>query len=180
MESFHCSSSSLDALNSFQGRRSSSVVVIAENESIPSPTFKSFRNLELSAKSSKRGSNIFQKINKFKLIEHSLNASNMSLDSHKQAVLPLIPIAPSVKNMNNHSLNTKNSKLHKLMNFFSKIIRFKRSETKKLASSISHSVTRSYSNEVNLNINTSYSYEKIISGQIKFDDLDLDRVEVIS
>lgn len=56
MESFHCSSSSLDALNSFQQRRSSSVVVIAENESIPSPTFKSLKQIE-----SKRDSKIFQR-----------------------------------------------------------------------------------------------------------------------
>ena len=56
MESFHCSSSSFDALNSFQQRRSSSVVVIAENESILSPTFKSMKQPD-----SKRESKIFQR-----------------------------------------------------------------------------------------------------------------------
>lgn len=61
MESFNCSSSSFDALNSFQKRRKSSVVVIAENESIPSPTFKSLKHLETSLKSSKRGSKIFHR-----------------------------------------------------------------------------------------------------------------------
>lgn len=40
MESFHCSSSSFDALNSFKDRRNSSIVLIAEEEQILSPTFK--------------------------------------------------------------------------------------------------------------------------------------------
>ena len=61
MESFHCSSSSFDALNSFQERRSSSVVVIAENEQIPSPTFKSLKFLESSFKNSKFSTRIGQK-----------------------------------------------------------------------------------------------------------------------
>lgn len=58
MESFHCSSSSFDALNSFQDRRSSSVVVIAEDSQIPSPTFKSLRRFDFSLKSSKRDSKV--------------------------------------------------------------------------------------------------------------------------
>lgn len=58
MESFHCSSSSFDALNSFQDRRSSSVVVIAEDDQIPSPTFKSLKKFDFSLKSSKRDSKI--------------------------------------------------------------------------------------------------------------------------
>lgn len=49
MESFNCSSSSFDALNSFRDRRNSSVVVICEEEQIPSPTFKPLRQ-ENSAK----------------------------------------------------------------------------------------------------------------------------------
>ena len=61
MESFHCSSSSFDALTSFQDRRSSSVVVIAEDEQIPSPTFKSLKKLEYSLNSSKRNSKIFRR-----------------------------------------------------------------------------------------------------------------------
>ena len=61
MESFHCSSSSFDALNSFQDRRSSSVVVIAEDEQIPSPTFKSMRRFDFSLKSSKRDSKIYHR-----------------------------------------------------------------------------------------------------------------------
>ena len=58
MESFHCSSSSFDALNSFQDRRSNSVVVIAEDDQIPSPTFKSLKKFDFSLKSSKRNSKI--------------------------------------------------------------------------------------------------------------------------
>ena len=58
MESFNCSSSSFDALNSFQDRRSNSVVVIAEDDQIPSPTFKSLKNFDFSLKSSKRNSKI--------------------------------------------------------------------------------------------------------------------------
>ena len=61
MESFHCSSSSFDALNSFQERRNSSVVVLAEDGPIPSPTFKPLKHTEPSLKSSKRGSKIFQR-----------------------------------------------------------------------------------------------------------------------
>lgn len=95
MESFHCSSSSFDALNSFQQRRSSSVVVIAENESILSPTFKSLKKLE-----SKRGSQVFQRKRNL-TAESSLSLSGQPLTMQESASsLPTsrsASILPSIK-----------------------------------------------------------------------------------
>ena len=67
MESFNCSSSSFDILNSFRDRRNSSVVVICEEEQIPSPTFKSLRQ-EISAKDK---NNDRKNINQVLDFEHS-------------------------------------------------------------------------------------------------------------
>lgn len=172
MESFHCSSSSFDALNSFQGRRNSSVVVIAENDSIPSPTFKSFRNLESSTKTSKRGSNIFQKMNKLKSIDQSLNCSNYSLDLQKQR-----GAIPSTFSVESPLSIDKGSKIHKFFSFITKIFRIKGFDRKKLAS-----ITRSaasFSSECIVHMNSSYSYEKIISGQIPLESINMEKVEVI-
>ena len=99
MESFHCSSSSFDALNSFQQRRSSSVVVIAENESILSPTFKSLKQIE-----SKRGSKIFQRKRNL-TAESSLSFSQQPLIMSESATSSLptsrsASILPSIKQGN--------------------------------------------------------------------------------
>lgn len=94
MESFHCSSSSFDALNSFQQRRSSSVLVIAENESIQSPTFKSLKQIE-----SKRDSKIFQR-KRSPTAESALSFSQQPLTISESAVLPKSRSAsflPSIK-----------------------------------------------------------------------------------
>ena len=82
MESFQCSSSSFDALNSFQDRRSSSVVVIAEDEQIASPTFKYLQKYEYSLNSSKRNSKIFRR-ERSHTTESSLCCSQLPLNSPK-------------------------------------------------------------------------------------------------
>lgn len=93
MESFHCSSSSFEALNSFQERRSSSVVVIAENELILSPTFKSLKsNMDASMKSSKRGSRIFQKHRKSLLSLDSPEHESILRTSRSASLIPSIKI----------------------------------------------------------------------------------------
>lgn len=81
MESFHCSSSSFDALNSFKGRRNSSVVVIAEDDQIPSPTFKSLRKFDFSLKSSKRNSKVFHQERTVELSHFSSQFPLQSSDS---------------------------------------------------------------------------------------------------
>lgn len=98
MESFHCSSSSFDALNSFQQRRSSSVVVIGENESIPSPTFKSLKQIE----NTKGGSKIFQQRKRNPTAESSLSFSQQPLIMGESAAFLLpksrsVSILPSIK-----------------------------------------------------------------------------------
>lgn len=90
MESFQCSSSSFDALNSFQHRRSSSIVVIAEDGPIPSPTFKSLKQFDLSLKSSKRGSNIFQRRRNY-TTESSIWCDHIPLNSPETISIDTIP-----------------------------------------------------------------------------------------
>ncbi len=106
MESFHCSSSSFDALNSFQPRRNSGVLLIAENEPIQSPTFKSLQKVE-----SKRGSRIFDRKRSLttdssfsfsqQLLPISDHNRNKSLVSKSTSILPSIKQGNLIKNQDN-------------------------------------------------------------------------------
>jgi hypothetical protein len=187
MENFRCSSSSFDALNSFQGRRSSSVVVIAENDSVLSPTFRPFKTFDSSIKSSKRGSKIFHKRNKLKLQDVNFWHSQASINlTEPTRSLPTSKSAAPLTDSN--QISTKEAKHQRsrkqiIGQFFKKLFKWQRnvkSEPTSLQRNIADLKASLLSSKLESveELCSSFSYEKVIAGQIPFDKIDMEKIEV--
>lgn len=203
MESFHCSSSSFDALNSFQDRRSSSVVVIAEDDQIPSPTFKSLKKFDFSLKSSKRNSKIGDRERSNTSVS-ALSCSQISLQysnsdpcfraNRSTSILPSIKHSKLKKAfLNNFDFlvfsmpfsarkdsDHDDSKINgKRKQSFFKNIFTRKQNIKKLEQS--HESIGPFENSFFESIDEfcpTFSYEEIISGQVPLHELDIESIEV--
>jgi hypothetical protein len=204
MESFDCSSSSFDALNSFQVRRSSSVVVIAEDDQIPSPTFKSLKRLDFSLKSSKRDSKTyhrersyteesalycsqiplqspdsdpFVRANRSASILPSIKHSKSKLREPSPLIFVLVFTIPFSARKDTNNPEVKSDGKRKL-SFFKNLFTRKQIMTQSEQSSESIcSIEKSDFESID-DFCPTFSYEEIISGKVPLHELDIEKIEV--